>query len=239
MLVDSALYGFYTAQDSVDEKNLDAFVRKHLPYYSVPERWKYVDSIPLTPNGKVNRTELNAMAMRPNKTAHYRHDSGVDIDFSTTKHASIDATLQVCPPTTYNTDASKDLEKGNIIVASKSELSDSSVRSSTVEVPDVLPPKNSYHGLRWLRHRAFILYRRFFSVVVSTNVAVACYLLYRGIHEHEDVIAHLATATAANLCVAVLMRSEPVVNLLFTVFCSVPVSTCCCQVGSVPFTDCF
>jgi hypothetical protein len=140
------------------------------------------------------------------------------------KNVSIASTLQAYPPTACGADASKDLEKGDIIVTSKSEASDSSGRTSTVEAPDELPPKNSYHGLRWLRHRALILYRRFFSIVVATNVAVACYLLYRGIHKRENVIAHLATATAANLCVAVLMRSEPVVNLLFTVFCSVPVS---------------
>jgi hypothetical protein len=224
MLVDDSLYGFYTAQAPVDEENLEAFVRKHLPYYSVPERWKYVDSIPLTANGKVNRVELNAMAMRPNRVAHKRTDSGVDVNHSAEKHISIDATLQACSPIAYGVDASKDLEKGDVIVTSNSELSQTSVRSSTVDITDVLPPKNSYHGLRWFRHRAFILYRRFFSVVVLTNVAVACYLLHRGIHEHEDVIAHLATATAANLCVAVLMRSEPVVNMLFTVFCSVPVS---------------
>jgi hypothetical protein len=226
MLVDNNLYGFYTAQAPVDEKNLEAFVREHLPYYSVPERWKYVDSIPLTANGKVNKPELKAMAVRPNRATHNRTDSGVDVDDSAEKHASIEATLQACPPTTCDVDASKNLEKGDVIVTSKSELSGTSLRSSTVEVPDVLPPKNNYHGLRWLRHRAFILYRRFFSVVVLTNVAVACYLLQRGIREHEDVIAHLATATAANLCVAVLMRSEPVVNLLFTIFCSVPVSIC-------------
>jgi hypothetical protein len=238
MLVDNTLYGFYTAQLPVDEKNLDAFVRKHLPYYSVPERWKYVDSIPLTPNGKVNRVELSAMATLSKKVTHERHDSGVDIDFSE-KNVSIAATLQVSPPTTYTTDVSKDPEKGDIIVTSKFDVSDSSGRPSTVEGPTVLPPKNSYHGLRWLRHRAFILYRRFFSIVVSTNVAVACYLLYRGIHKHEVIIAHLATATAANLCVAVLMRSEPVVNLLFTVFCSVPVSSYHSQVASEPHADLF
>jgi hypothetical protein len=55
-------------------------------------------------------------------------------------------------------------------------------------------------------------------------VAVACLLLYRKIKEKKDILADLSTATAANLCMAVLMRSEPVVNLLFTVLCSVPVS---------------
>jgi hypothetical protein len=237
MLVDNTLYGVYTAQPPVDEKNLDAFVRKHLPYYSVPERWKYVDSIPLTANGKINRVELGAMVLRPNKATHERHDSGTDMEFIAEKNVSIASTLQACLPTTYGADASKDLEKGDIIVTSKSEASDSSGRTSTVEAPDALPPKNSYHGLRWLRHRAFILYRRFFSIVVTTNVAVACCLLYRGIHKHENVIAHLATATAANLCVAVLMRSEPVVNLLFTVFCSVPVSTYRSWIIREPYAD--
>lgn len=68
-----------------------------------------------------------------------------------------------------------------------------------------------------------ILYRRFFSVVVLANIAIACFLLFQRIKENRYILANLATATAANLCVAVLMRSEPVVNLLFTVFCSVPV----------------
>jgi hypothetical protein len=41
------------------------------------------------------------------------------------------------------------------------------------------------------------------------------------ISQGEHVLADLATATAPHLYMAVLMRSEPVVNLLFTVFCSV------------------
>jgi hypothetical protein len=144
---------------------------------------------------------------------------------SAMKIASIDATIEVCQPANLPAQVPKDLEKGEIIVASKSsEFSASSVRSSIIEVPDILPVKNGLHGLRWLRHRAFILYRRFFSVVVLSNLAIACFLLYRKIKEDRYILANLATATSANLCVAVLMRSEPVVNLLFTVCCSIPVS---------------
>jgi hypothetical protein len=127
--------------------------------------------------------------------------------------------------TTHSTDLSKDQEKQQIFIHGKaSSLSVLSGGSSVIEMPEVLPAKNGMHGLRWLRHRAFILYRRFFSIVIFTNLAVACLLLYRKIKEDRYILADLASATAANLCVAVLMRSEPVVNLLFTIFCSVPVS---------------
>ncbi|KAF2034561.1 acetyl-CoA synthetase-like protein [Setomelanomma holmii] len=218
MLVNNSIHGFYSTTTLFDEKDLDTFVRKHLPYYSVPESWTYIASIPLTANGKVDKQSLRTMAVR-----RTRADSGVDMSSSTTKIASLDATIEECRPAQPTTYAEKDLEKGEIVVKSKSsELSASSIRSSVVEVPEMLPPKNGRHGLRWLRHRAFILYRRFFSVVVLTNVAFACFILYRRIKEDRYILANLASASAANLCVAVLMRSEPVVNLLFTVFCSVP-----------------
>lgn len=220
MLVNNRLHGFYSTHSLFDEKDLDLFVRKHLPYYSVPEQWTYVVSIPLTANGKVDRQSLSTLAIR-----RTRADSGVDMSTSAMKIASIDATIEVCQPANPPAQVPKDLEKGEIIVASKSsEFSASSVKSSIIEVPDILPVKNGLHGLRWLRHRAFILYRRFFSVVVLSNLAIACFLLYRKIKEDRYILANLATATSANLCVAVLMRSEPVVNLLFTVCCSIPVS---------------
>jgi hypothetical protein len=95
--------------------------------------------------------------------------------------------------------------------------------SSISEAPEKLPRKHGFHGQRWLRHRAFILYRKFFSVVLIANLAIAGLLLYRTIHQGKNILPDVATATAANLCTAVLMRSEPVVNLLFTVFCSIPV----------------
>lgn len=108
-----------------------------------------------------------------------------------------------------------DVEKGPVVVENQTD---------TLEVPEMLPPKHGFHGQRWVRHRAFILYRRFFSIVVLANLAIAVFILHRKIGQGRSVLADLATAASANLCVAVLMRSEPVVNLLFTVFCSVPTS---------------
>lgn len=124
----------------------------------------------------------------------------------------------------------QDPEKGGPSISPvlvSSNLSDFNVSTASIaekaEV-ETLPAKNGFRGQRWLRHRAFILYRRFFSVVVIANLAVACFILYRRIKSDRYMMADLATATAANLAAAVLVRSEPVINLLFSVLCSVPTS---------------
>jgi hypothetical protein len=214
ILVANILRGFYAAPTPLNEEALDSFVRKHLPYYSVPENLTYVTSIPLTSNGKINRNELSALVITRTKS-----ESGADPSSS-----PIEPALESAPQViTCMENSNNDPEKQQIIIETKSS-SLSSGSSSLVELPEVLPAKNGLHGLRWLRHRGFILYRRFFSIVIFANLAVACLVLYRKIKEGRYILAELATATAANLCVAVLMRSEPVVNLLFTVFCSVPVS---------------
>jgi hypothetical protein len=219
MLVQHVLHGFYATQSPVSEVTLEAFVRQHLPYYSVPERWIHIDSIPLTANGKVDRKELCGMILR-----RARADSGIDLSSSELKHSSIEATLAIQHPRQPTSDSINDLEKGSIVVTTKTaDVSEDSSRQSLDDLTDVLPPKHGFRGLRWLRHRAFILYRRFFSALILTNIAVASFILYRRIGERENILGHLATATASNLLVAILMRSEPVVNLLFTICCSVPV----------------
>lgn len=131
-------------------------------------------------------------------------------DLSSGKEVTV-VEREISTPTSESSECVVDIEKA---VAQVSALEP--------DVPETLPEKRGLHGQRWLRHRAFILYRRFFSVVVLVNLAVAGFILYRKIGQGKRVLADLATATASNLCMAVLMRSEPVVNLLFTVFCSVP-----------------
>ncbi|CAE7209334.1 hypothetical protein P3342_011865 [Pyrenophora teres f. teres] len=218
MLVETVLCAFYAPHGSVDEAALEAFVQKHLPYYSVPDKWIQVDSIPLTSNGKVDRKMLSSMALRPS-----RPSSAVVEPTEKPGFLSHGIVLETGTPSMSSTESLKDPEKANVIITSNSsDQSEHSIRESSEKVPDYMPPKNSYHGLRWLRHRGLILYRRFFSIVVLANMAVAAFLLNRKIAERRDILSNLALAFAANLVVAVLMRSEPVVNLLFTVFCSVP-----------------
>jgi acyl-coenzyme A synthetase/AMP-(fatty) acid ligase len=40
---------------------LSDFVRSHLSPQKVPKRWYFVDSMPLTPSGKIQKFELRSM----------------------------------------------------------------------------------------------------------------------------------------------------------------------------------
>lgn len=236
--IDNSLHAFYATSEVIDEEALLASVKLALPYYSVPTSWHFVPAIPLTANGKVDRKVLRDLA----STRRARADSAVATTLSVTRvntalstqeaqsylsvalqETSLElglkkpesAETELSTPSSGSVKSIIDIEKGPVIVKTG---------FSTPDVPDVLSKKKGFHGQRWLRHRAFILYRRFFSVVILANLAVAGFILYRKIGQNKRVLADLATAAAANLCMAVLMRSEPVVNLLFTVFCSVPTS---------------
>lgn len=227
LVIDGILHGFYTSSTSIDEQALDAFVRKHLPYYSVPERWIRVDAIPLNPNGKVDKGQLKVLAselslpapdVKPTKPTHQRVDSAFD---------DLVANREIVVPLPAITQESSrtlnediDLEKG--VRCKISHLSSSSGSTNPDDILAILPkPKGSPTG-HWLRHRGLIAYRWFLIPIVAVNVAVACWILNRGIQDQHYPLSYVATATAANLCASILIRSEPVINLLFTVFSSVP-----------------
>lgn len=222
MVVDADLHGFYTAETLIDEQDVETFAQQHLPYYSVPKYWHFAPAIPLTPNGKVDKKALRELALRDLSTTDSRADSGAQVDMTV---PNLPAPPQAHQPKMSAWPLTGDPEKGHLSELGKPvEVVVSSRSSSVDEVPDTLPPKRGMHGQRWVRHRLFILYRRFFSIVLLANIAVACYILYRRVKQARYVLANMATATAANLCMAVLMRSEPVINMLFTIFCSVPTS---------------
>lgn len=226
-MIDNQLHGFYIADTFIDHFDLDIYVRKHLPYYSVPEAWTYVSSIPLTPNGKTDKAELRRLALRASRAT--------SPPSSPLRPTSSFSSKDLYRPTTVTSTlvdpekGEKDLEKSHTIVETvvSSNLSTFNVSDSSISetaLPEVLPGKNGSRPGRWLRHKALIVYRKFFSVILLVNVAVACYILWRRYTRNRYMVADIATATASNLAVAVLMRSEPVVNLLFTAACSVPTS---------------
>lgn len=87
LVIDGILYGFYTSPTTVDQELLAAFVRQHLPYYSVPERWQQIEAVPLNINGKVDKAQLKVLAaqaslpatdIKPSKPGHQRIDSAFD-----------------------------------------------------------------------------------------------------------------------------------------------------------------
>ena len=150
---------------------------------------------------------------------------------SITKPAPIARLGSASDVTSSSEELCKDPEKGDRIDSPIVRSSFSIIKGSTASIsdsletlPESMPAKNGFRGQRWLRHRVFILYRRFFSLVLLANIAIACFILYRRVKDNRYILADVSTAFAANLCMAVLMRSEPVINLLFTVACSVPTS---------------
>ncbi|KAF2112839.1 hypothetical protein BDV96DRAFT_145094 [Lophiotrema nucula] len=233
-LIDGVMHGFYTTVTFIDEQDLDSFVRHHLPYYSVPERWHYLAAIPLTPNGKVNKAQLSRVALRPMRTlsAMTRTTSTFNTDAS-----YLPSPLEKALVRHHGKAPIHDEEKASIYDEEKaitplepviysSKLSDdfNVSTASIAEDPERLPKKNGFKGERWLRHRIFILYRRFFTIVVLANLGAACFILWRRVKKERPMLVDIAIAFASNLTAAVLMRSEPVINLLFTTFCSVPTS---------------
>jgi hypothetical protein len=78
------------------------------------------------------------------------------------------------------------------------------------------------HGFlhRNLRYQAFSIYRRLFSVVFLTNLAVFIWTMVKQQYDANTIGGILI----ANVFLGVLMRQEIVVNIIFTVATSIPSS---------------
>jgi hypothetical protein len=101
----------------------------------------------------------------------------------------------------------------------KSQTSMSSLATLTekLDLERGMPDKIMARPYRGLRHRIFIVYRALFSLVGILNlVALVCVIVLQLKSEW------LGTITAINLAVTVLVRQETIINILYTVFCSVP-----------------
>ncbi|KAL4865281.1 hypothetical protein BDV12DRAFT_188313 [Aspergillus spectabilis] len=92
--------------------------------------------------------------------------------------------------------------------------------SSLRKEPLPLPEKKQDKPWRGLRHRIFIVYRTLFSLIWLANIAMLiCFLIIPSIARD-----HISTIAFANLTVAVLVRQDMVINILYTICCSVPKS---------------
>ena len=199
MLIDDKIWGFYSSQLEVNETSLKEVVSYDLPYYAVPTNWVAVATIPLTSNGKVDKRALRVMAGGS---------------------PAIPTDITALPALPGVESVREDLEKALVPIEGRSSSSASSI--SDDKEPE-LPEKNGFHGERWLRHRFFSLYRRLFSVVLIANLVVALSLSATYWVHHEVSLRSLATASTANLMAAILLRQEVVINMLFSIACSVPI----------------
>lgn len=55
------LVGYYTGKEKISSKDLANHLKKELPNYMIPSYFKYIDELPLTSNGKVDKLALTAL----------------------------------------------------------------------------------------------------------------------------------------------------------------------------------
>ncbi len=88
-----------------------------------------------------------------------------------------------------------------------------------------LPNKRDRRILRGLRYNLLAVYQRLFSVVFIGNIT-ACIIelvVHRHSHPFGPPLGNLATAVAANVMGAVLIRQEYIINSLYNIFCWTPI----------------
>ncbi|KAF3937605.1 hypothetical protein ABW19_dt0203315 [Dactylella cylindrospora] len=85
--------------------------------------------------------------------------------------------------------------------------------------PGPIPERGSYIWPK-IRHSFLSAYRRLFSVIFLGNLAGLLYIAFH--YSDGSRIKNLATAVAANLLVATLIRQDFVINAIFAVFALTP-----------------
>ncbi|KAF4974003.1 hypothetical protein FZEAL_9047 [Fusarium zealandicum] len=129
-----------------------------------------------------------------------------------------------------------EVEKGNDTQSSGELKSQSSMSTLTtltekLDLTRDLPDKRTAQPFRGVRHRIFIVYRTLFSLVGILNLAALISVIALQLGSEW-----LGTITAINLATAVLVRQDTMINILYTVSCSVPkqlplwIRACCAQI---------
>ncbi|CAE6419315.1 unnamed protein product [Rhizoctonia solani] len=85
---------------------------------------------------------------------------------------------------------------------------------------DDLPDKLESKYVRNSRHIIFTLYRRLFGVVFIVNMSIFIHALVEGGLPANKI----GTIVVGNICAAVLMRQDHILNLIFNLACAVPKS---------------
>jgi hypothetical protein len=82
-------------------------------------------------------------------------------------------------------------------------------------LPLPLPVKRQHPFIRKLRHNFGAVYQRIFSSVVFINIIAMILFFLLMDWRQTKTLSYLATATSANIAVAIISRQDYVVNLLF------------------------
>ncbi len=130
-------------------------------------------------------------------------------------------------PTSASSSTINGVSESRAGLSSASTSIGSSSCGSLQEKEEPLPSKRSPRPLRYLRHTFFSLYRRLFTFVFIANMAA---FLGFVIKHHQSLtkksaLSDVVTAVSANLMVGILFRQEHIINFLYSICCSFPIST--------------
>ncbi|KAL6717774.1 hypothetical protein ACLMJK_003859 [Lecanora helva] len=218
LLVDGVLHGYYVSLRPLSHETLTDFTNQSLPYYAVPSKWVCVDNFPLTINGKIDKKALKNPLTAPITDSIF---SSSPSSSSLTSSSSSSSSLVSSTHKNEEGLTKITMPKPLVAVTTRS-MADS--QESLPEKEYLLPPERGAHKHMLLRYYFFTMYRRLFSIVFIGNlVAIITIFAYRRTLNNLT-LSDLATATAANVTASLLMRQDYVINLLFTIACSVPTS---------------
>ena len=246
--IEGELWGFVTP-GVVKIDSVIAAASLVQPYYAVPTQYITMNDFPYTSNGKIDKRALRQLALDKIKGQNEKAENEKAVTLATKPEfyapspydgkllADILSALPQ-PPPVYKMDIKDD--SGAVITlqektatttpssSSISEVTEKGELSSAHEAGNVwdgyldddLPEKTQGHYMRNLRHQVFSLYRRLFSVVFITNMAIFIATLVKGGANAQQ----LGLIVVSNLFCAILMRQDYVINAFFTVACAIPSS---------------
>ncbi|CAM1508539.1 Fc.00g053870.m01.CDS01 [Cosmosporella sp. VM-42] len=142
LLINGDIHGF-TAPSSGEVAIITKHIQKRQPYYAVPAQIHFLDELPVTPNGKINKKELEALALKKTSNEDNRLDG-----HERTSDAGV-----------------------RIELKSQTSMSTLSTLTEKCDLTQDIPGKQWAQPFRGLRHRVFIVYRTLFSLIGIMNLA--------------------------------------------------------------------
>ena len=207
LLIDQEIHAF-VAPETANVEQVKEHMRKCQPYYANPTQFHLFDALPLTPNGKIDKKGLKALALNPPTPVYESKDAIIS-----TTVASVSSGSSVTED--ISSEESEVSSASSITIPDEKAVVAVDTYDIDAEVPDKILGKRT----RGLRYRVGIVYRRLFSVVGILNIAAAIALVLTDLKR-----PWLSNMTAINLLLAVMMRQENVVNMLYGICCNVPTS---------------
>ncbi|CAH0017627.1 unnamed protein product [Clonostachys rhizophaga] len=197
LIIDGEIHGFVSpAHHNIPD--VLSHTKKSQPYYAVPQKIHALAQLPLTANGKIDKRALRVIAttqvtnLQPVPPPAVREKINVDLEAAMETRSLASFTTCTSSATCYTQDEKCDLSRE-------------------------LPNKKQGRLIQGLRHKIFIIYRTLLSIVWFLNVGVLIALVVA-----QSDSEWLGIMAAANLVTCVMIRQDLVINLLYTLTCSIP-----------------